>query len=63
MTRYIAKLQLAAADYAVRLRTERGASSVEYSMLAALIAAVIAAFVVTLGEQVNAAFKSASDKF
>ena len=43
-------------------REERGATAVEYGMLVALIAAVIVAIVVTLGGQINTAFKSISDK-
>ena len=37
-------------------KDERGASAVEYSIMAAAIAAVIVAIVYTLGGQVNTAF-------
>jgi len=40
---------------------ERGATAVEYGMLVALIAAVIVAVVVTLGEQIYAAFETIVD--
>ena len=45
---------------AIRLRalpkSERGATAVEYGLLVALIAAVIVAVVVTLGQKVNIGF-------
>lgn len=39
---------------------EKGATAVEYGLLVALIAAVIIATVVILGEQINAAFDTIS---
>ena len=39
---------------------DRGATAVEYGLLVALIAAVIVAVVVVLGQQVNNAFNSVS---
>ncbi|MGO4856122.1 Flp family type IVb pilin [Arthrobacter sp. 2MCAF14] len=42
------------------VRSERGATAVEYGLLVALIAAVIVAIVVTLGGQINTAFTSVS---
>jgi pilus assembly protein Flp/PilA len=39
---------------------DRGATAVEYGLLVALIAAVIVAVVVILGQQVNNAFNSVS---
>jgi pilus assembly protein Flp/PilA len=41
---------------------ERGATAVEYGMLVALIAAVIVAIVVVLGNQINNAFTTISGK-
>lgn len=43
-----------------RLGGERGATSIEYAMLGALIAAVIALVVATLGGQVQLLFQSAT---
>jgi len=43
-----------------RLRSERGATSIEYAILGALIAAVIAMVVATLGGQVQLLFQSAT---
>ena len=43
-----------------RTAKERGATAVEYGLLVALIAAVIVAVVVTLGEQINNAFSTVS---
>ena len=40
---------------------EQGATAVEYGMFVALIAAVIVTLVITLGKQINAAFKSIVD--
>lgn len=40
---------------------EGGATAVEYGIMVAAIAAVIIAFVMILGGQVNAAFKKVSD--
>jgi pilus assembly protein Flp/PilA len=54
MTRLLTSLQ---ARVATR---DRGATAVEYGLLVALIAAVIVAVVVILGQQVNNAFNSVS---
>ena len=40
---------------------EQGATAVEYGLLVAAIAAVIVAIVVSLGGQINGAFKKVSD--
>ncbi|GAA0231236.1 Flp family type IVb pilin [Cryptosporangium japonicum] len=40
--------------------SDRGATAVEYGLLAALIAAVIVATVVTLGGKINSAFSTVS---
>lgn len=45
-----------------RFEGERGATAVEYGMLVALIAAVIIAIVITLGDQINTAFTDISDQ-
>jgi pilus assembly protein Flp/PilA len=42
-------------------KDEGGATAVEYGMLVALIAAVIVAVVVILGNEINAAFTKISD--
>ncbi|WP_437774080.1 Flp family type IVb pilin [Arthrobacter sp. KNU40] len=42
------------------VRSETGATAVEYGLLVALIAAVIVAIVITLGGQINTAFTSVS---
>jgi len=42
----------------VRLRRDRGASSVEYAIIGSLIAAVIALVVANLGNQVRLLFES-----
>jgi pilus assembly protein Flp/PilA len=42
--------------------SEEGATAVEYGILVALIAAVIIAIVVTLGQQINDAFTTVSDE-
>lgn len=44
-------------------RNDRGASAVEYSLLIALIAAVIFAVVMLLGQHVTAAYSSVVGKF
>jgi pilus assembly protein Flp/PilA len=44
-----------------RLRTEKGATAVEYGLLVALIAAVIITTVILLGDQINAAFTTITD--
>ena len=41
---------------------EEGATAVEYGIMVALIAAVIIAIVVTLGEQIQDAFQTVSDE-
>jgi pilus assembly protein Flp/PilA len=43
-----------------RLRSDRGATAVEYGLLVALIAAVIVGIVVIVGRQVSNAFQSVS---
>jgi pilus assembly protein Flp/PilA len=43
------------------LRSDRGATAVEYGLLVALIAAVIVAVVALVGKQVNNAFQSVSN--
>jgi pilus assembly protein Flp/PilA len=55
-------LQLAALleSFKMRLRSDEGATAVEYGMLVALIAAVIVTVVVTLGTQINTAFTKIS---
>jgi pilus assembly protein Flp/PilA len=45
-----------------RLRSDRGATAVEYGLLVALIAAVIIGVVVVVGHQVNNAFQSVSNQ-
>jgi pilus assembly protein Flp/PilA len=44
------------------LRSERGATAVEYGLLVALIAAVIVGIVVIVGRQVSNAFQSVSSQ-
>jgi pilus assembly protein Flp/PilA len=44
-----------------RIRSDRGATAVEYGLLVALIAAVIVAIVVVVGHQVSNAFQTVSD--
>jgi len=39
-----------------KLKEQKGATSVEYGMMVALIAAVVIAIVTTLGTQINGAF-------
>jgi pilus assembly protein Flp/PilA len=46
-----------------RARTERGASAVEYALLATLIAVVIIAAVTLLGGKVSAIFSRTSSSF
>ncbi len=46
-----------------RMLEEQGATAVEYAILAPLIAAVIAAIVATLGQQVLALFTSVVGRF
>ena len=43
-----------------RLRSDRGATAVEYGLLVALIAAVIIGIVIVVGQQVSNAFNSVS---
>ncbi|WP_306903156.1 Flp family type IVb pilin [Arthrobacter pascens] len=43
------------------LRSEKGATAVEYGLLVALIAAVIVTIVATLGGQLNTAFTTMSN--
>ena len=47
---------------AMKTRSDRGATAVEYGLLAALIAAVIVATVVGLGTKINSAFSTISAK-
>ena len=54
MTKYLVKFQVG--------RQEKGATAVEYGLLVALIAAVIIASVVLLGNQINTAFSSITNK-
>ena len=50
------------ASITARLHTrDRGATAVEYGLLVALIAAVIVAIVLVLGQRVSTAFQSVSD--
>lgn len=49
------KAKLAEAD------KERGATAVEYGLLVALIAAVIVAVVLTLGQKINTAFTTVNN--
>jgi pilus assembly protein Flp/PilA len=44
-----------------RIRSDRGATAVEYGLLVALIAAVIVGIVVVVGHQVSNAFQSVSN--
>jgi len=45
---------------ATSLRSDRGATAVEYGLLVALIAAVIVGIVIVVGHQVSNAFQSVS---
>ena len=45
-----------------RLRSDRGATAVEYGLLVALIAAVIIGIVIVVGKQVSNAFNSVSSE-
>jgi Flp pilus assembly pilin Flp len=45
------------------MRNDRGTTAVEYSLIAALIAAVIAGVVLLLGQQVASAFSSMVGRF
>jgi pilus assembly protein Flp/PilA len=45
----------------LRARSDRGATAVEYGLLAALIAAVIVGIVFTLGGKINNAFSTVSN--
>lgn len=55
-------LQVLKGDLTARIDREEGATAVEYGLLVALIAAVIIGVVVTLGDQIAAAFTSVSDQ-
>lgn len=46
--------------WVLRLRGQRGATAVEYAIMAAFIAAVIVAGVTVLGHQVSALFNEAA---
>ena len=45
-----------------RLKSEKGATAVEYGLMVGLIAVVIIAAVATLGGQLNSLFESVSDE-
>jgi pilus assembly protein Flp/PilA len=47
---------------ALKARSDRGATAVEYGLLAALIAAVIVGIVFTLGGKINNAFSTINAK-
>jgi len=51
------------ASIRTRIRSERGASAVEYGLLIAAIAAVIVAIVFGLGTIVRGTYKDTCDKF
>jgi pilus assembly protein Flp/PilA len=55
-------LQVLRGDLAARFDREEGATAVEYGLLVALIAAVIVATVVILGEQIQVAFQTIVDE-
>jgi len=57
MLKYVVSAQNALAQ---RLRSDRGATAVEYGLLVALIAAVIVGIVLVVGQQVSNAFNSVS---
>ena len=57
MLKYVVSTQSAVAQ---RLRSDRGATAVEYGLLVALIAAVIVGIVLVVGQQVSNAFNSVS---
>ncbi len=50
-------------DVLSRVRQEEGATAVEYGLIVAMIAAVVAGVVLALGTQVAAAFEGAVGKF
>lgn len=56
VSKMVAKMQ---ALWATR---EQGATAVEYGMLVALVAAVIVAVVLTLGQKINTAFTTINDQ-
>jgi pilus assembly protein Flp/PilA len=58
MTKYLLMLN----HLIAQRKDERGATAVEYGLLVALIAAVIILAVVTLGQQVLAAFNDVSSE-
>jgi pilus assembly protein Flp/PilA len=60
MLRHFVSAQNALAQ---RLRSDRGATAVEYGLLVALIAAVIIGIVIVVGQQVSNAFNSVSGNF
>jgi pilus assembly protein Flp/PilA len=45
------------------MRTERGATAVEYAIMLAFIAAIIVAIVTALGEKTSNAFQSVNSQF
>jgi pilus assembly protein Flp/PilA len=58
MLKHFVSMQNALAQ---RLRSDRGATAVEYGLLVALIAAVIIGIVLILGRQVSNAFQDVSN--
>lgn len=63
MLRHMVRIQLKGQDVLSGLKErERGATAVEYGLLVALIAAVIVAVVVTLGQRVNLGFTKVNDQ-
>ncbi len=57
------KLSVSAQNFlAKQLRSDRGATAVEYGLLVALIAAVIIGIVVIVGHQVSNAFNTVSSQ-
>ncbi|BCW72286.1 Flp family type IVb pilin [Arthrobacter sp. NicSoilB8] len=61
MLSLIATLQTLGFAAKDRLRSEKGATAVEYGIMVALIAVVIIVAVTTLGGQINTAFTSIVD--
>jgi pilus assembly protein Flp/PilA len=59
----LATLRSAARRFADFLADERGATAIEYAMIAAGIGAAIAATVYTLGSQVKGQYDKVSDNF
>jgi pilus assembly protein Flp/PilA len=60
---YTAVAERAVAQWTdLKSRSDRGATAVEYGLLAALIAAVIVAIVATLGTKIGTAFSTINSK-